>query len=101
MYNHPLGPKDPSEIKTILFDFGRDLGDATIVSVVEATPTTYRGTDPSPAGVKISEPVIDGTTVLVRMGGGVDGAAYKWLIRVEDSAANVHAMTDWVLVRSL
>ena len=101
MKNEPMGIKDPEEIKVISFPFARALNGATIALVNYVTPTTYKGTDLTPGNVVLGIPVVSGTDVLQRMQAGVDGAAYKWRVKVTDSAGNVHVMTDWVTVETL
>lgn len=101
MNNDPLGPKDPEEIKVIKFPFARELNGATIASVSYVTPTTFKGTDPSPGAVALGAPVPSGTDVLQRMQAGLDGVSYKWRAKVVDSNGNVHVATEVVQVQTL
>lgn len=101
MTNTPLGPKDPEEIKALKFPFARELNGATITTVEALTVTLYKGADTSPADVKLGDPVVSGTDVLQRVQGGMDGAAYKFRVKVLDSAGNRHVMTDWLAVQTL
>lgn len=101
MTNTPLGPKDPEEIKALKFPFARELNGATIATVEGVTVTLYKGADPSPADVKLGGAVVSGTDVLQRVQGGLDGAAYKFRVKVLDSAGNRHVMTDWLAVETL
>jgi hypothetical protein len=86
-----LGPKHPSEIKTIRFNFARDLGAGiNIVSSVPVVATVIDGADPSPGSVVLGGVTLASPSVLQRIQGGVDGASYLLECAATDSAGNVH-----------
>jgi hypothetical protein len=96
----PLGPKDPEEIKVLSFPFARELAGASISTIDYVTPSTYKGTDPTPAAVALGIPVVSGTNVLQRMQAGLDGVIYGWRAKVTDSNGNKHVMSLRVQVKT-
>lgn len=87
-----IGPKDPDEIKTVIFDFGNQLGTNTISSAV-VTVNVERGTDAAPDSLKSGAAVISGAFVRQFITGGVLGVNYAIHCVATDSAGQKHKIT--------
>lgn len=87
--------RQPSEEPTLPYDFSAVLGDRTIAS---SSATNTARTAGAPALGKVG-PTIDGTKVLVKWTGGVDGEDYLTSIRIVDSAGDPHELDGIIEVR--
>lgn len=85
----PLGPKDPSEIKPVTFDFTNQIGAATIASTTVAV-TVIRGTDGNPGNLLSGGAAIAGPLVNQRIKAGISGCNYLITCLATDSAGLVH-----------
>lgn len=89
--------KQPGEKLTFPYDFAVSLGEGLTVANVIGTPSsTPRGTGANLSIVGV--PTIDGTTVLVKWQGGVDGESYDTTVKVTDSAGDEHEIDGEIFV---
>ena len=87
-----VGPKDPDEVKTVIFDFGNQLGTNTISSAV-VTVNVERGADATPNSMKSGADVISGAFVRQLITGGVLGVNYTIHCVATDSSGQKHKVT--------
>ena len=70
-----LSAKDPSETKTVTFDYAREHPGATLTAPV-VTPTVHAGVDATPSAVLLGSPQVQGQRVLQQVHGGVGGVDF-------------------------
>lgn len=87
-----IGPKDPDEIKTVIFDFTNQLGTASISSA-PVTVDVVRGADATPDNLKSGSPVISGALVRQLITGGLLGVSYAIHCIATDSSGQKHKVT--------
>lgn len=87
-----VGPKDPQEIKTIIFDFTNQLGTHTLASATLVVGVS-KGTDPSPSAMLSGSPTVSGAYVRQRVVDGVLGVSYKLTCVGTDSAGEKHLVS--------
>lgn len=87
-----IGPKDPQEIKLVVFDFTNQLGANTIASVV-VTVEVVRGTDAGAAAMASGAPATSGAYVRQLIANGVLGVNYALHCVATDSSGQKHKVT--------
>jgi len=96
-----VGPKDPSEVKVITFDFVEQLSGLTGVTLVTASISVavVDGEDPLPGNVLIGPYLIDGIKVRQGLTGGLDGVTYAIRCLGTDSNGLKHEVVGVMPVR--
>lgn len=98
-----VGPIDPDEIKVVRAPFGDELvaqgSGLTLAAAHATTVKVLSGTDANAAQLIVGDPVIDGTDVLQRIKGRLDGVAYRLKFKATDSAGGIHVAKVRVEVR--
>jgi hypothetical protein len=98
MIDYPaLGPKDPSELKAVTFDFTNQLGAATIVSAALSIEV-YQGIDASPSSMLSGAAVVNPATVVQKYAAGVQQVTYLLHCLVTDTAGLKHRVSASLLV---
>ena len=87
-----VGPKDPQEIKTVIFDFTNQLGGNTIVSTV-ITVSVLMGVDAAAAGLVSGAAVVSGSLVRQKIANGGLGVEYKISCLLVDSTGQKHLVS--------
>lgn len=88
--------KDPAEIVTVTFDFS---GVATACAAPVVSISVIAGRDDAgSAGMLSGAPQIDGTSVLQRLIGGIDGNTYKLRCQIDDADGERFVVADTVVV---
>lgn len=84
-----IGPKDPQEVKTVIFDFTNQLG-ANTISTATVAVEILKGTDAAAAAMVSGTLAISGPLVRQKVANGVLGASYKFTCVATDSAGEKH-----------
>lgn len=87
-----IGPKDPQEVKLVVFDFTNQLGTHTVASAT-VTVEVARGTDQGVSAMASGTPQTTGAYVRQLVGGGVLGTSYQLHCLATDSSGQVHKIT--------
>ena len=87
-----IGPKDPQEIKTAVFDFTNQLGTNTISSAA-VTVDVVRGVDAASAAMLSGAAITSGAYVRQLVANGVLGVSYALHCVVTDAAGQRHKVT--------
>jgi len=90
--------KDPSEIITVTFDFS---GTATSCTNPSVAISVVAGREDSNASSMLSgTPQVDGTSILQRVIGGLNGNTYKLRCEIDDADGEHWVVADTLTVQS-
>jgi hypothetical protein len=84
-----IGPKHPSEIKTLIFDFSADLGDYGLTDAV-VTVELLRGTDPQASTLLEGDSQAAQALVTQTLARGVLGCSYAVHCLATDGSGQKH-----------
>ncbi len=88
-----IGPKDPQEIKTVIFDFTNQIGTNTLNSATVGV-SVLSGSDPFPDSICNGSPTVSATPyVRQRVVGGVLGVSYKLTCVATDNTGDKHLVS--------
>jgi len=85
--------KQPGEAfpVTVGFGFESDLEAGETIDTVDAVAVVvHRGSDPSPTSILSGAAAIDGTDIVQRVTGGVDGTDYQMTFTIHTSMGNTY-----------
>lgn len=91
-----LTPKQPTETRSVVFDFISSLGVAETISTQSVTATVWSGVDASPASVVSGAATATGTQVTQKLAGGVSGVIYKLVCTITTSLGQTLTQTAYL-----
>jgi hypothetical protein len=81
-----------TENELFTFDFSPILGTTETISSASCTIQVKDGTDANPSAIKVGSPAINGSLVVQRVSGGLNGVTYRLEMTVTTSLTNVYTL---------
>lgn len=81
-----------TENELFTFDFGPVLASSETITDAQCTIIVKDGEDPNPNNIKVGSPAVNGTKVVQRISGGVNGTTYRLEMTVTTSLTNVYTL---------
>jgi hypothetical protein len=85
-----VGPKFTSEVKDIIFDFSDDIGPTDSIASATLVASVLSGVDATPTTILTGSPVCSGFGVTQRVSAGVRGVKYKLHVTATAVGGTVH-----------
>ena len=95
-----VGPKDPSEVKLLTFDFSNQVGTASLVSAI-VTCLPVQGADAQASAVIAGAKAVLDSSVTQLLSAGVVNVAYVLHCTATDTAGLIHRVSASLLVSRL